>query len=84
MPLYDFACADCRQTFELTLTLAEQSTASPKKVCPFCASLRVNQLMTFSGGGMLLGGTVSMKDLKNIDPSSIASPVFGRLGQKDD
>ena len=65
MPLYDFACADCSQTFELALTLAEQGTETPKKVCPSCSSPRVNQLMTFSGGGALLGGTIKMKDLKN-------------------
>ena len=84
MPLYDFSCTDCGQTFELMLTLAEQSTDSQKKICPGCSSRKVNQLITFSGGGCLLGGTITMKDLKNIPPSAIESPVFGRLGGQGD
>ena len=84
MPLYDFTCSDCGHTFELALSLAEQGTESPKKSCPDCASRRVTQIITFSGGGALLGGTISMKDLKNIPQSEIESPLFGRMGGNDD
>ena len=80
MPLYDFSCADCGKTFELSLSLAEHGSDSPKKICPSCASKNITQVIGFSGGGALLGGTVKLSDLKSIDPSSIESPVFGRLG----
>lgn len=54
MPLYDFECLDCKARFELTLSLHERETESPKKQCPSCSSKNVSQRMTFEGA--VIGG----------------------------
>lgn len=58
MPLYEYRCAQCSQTFEL---LRGMENADRDVVCPKCASEEVERLLsTFSGrsggGGCGAGG----------------------------
>ena len=84
MPLYDFICADCGVSFELSLTLAEQSSDTPRKACPACASKNVRQQITLSGGGPLLGGTITVNDVKGMPTSAIEHPILNPSGRRDD
>lgn len=43
MPVYDYVCLDCHETFELILTLKEHE-ANAK--CPKCGSRKVEQEAT--------------------------------------
>ena len=41
MPVYDYVCLDCNQTFETALSLNEHDKENPK--CPHCGSKNVEQ-----------------------------------------
>jgi putative FmdB family regulatory protein len=41
MPVYDYRCGDCKQTFEQVLTLREHD--SEKMRCPHCGSKNIEQ-----------------------------------------
>ena len=41
MPVYDYICKDCNQSFELVLTLTEHDKKKVK--CPKCGSKKVEQ-----------------------------------------
>ena len=41
MPVYDYVCLDCHQSFETVLTLNEHDKENPK--CPHCGSKNVEQ-----------------------------------------
>jgi len=41
MPVYDYVCKDCNQSFELVLTLSEHDKNKIK--CPMCGSKNVEQ-----------------------------------------
>jgi len=44
MPRYEFLCESCQRSFEVTLTLAERTTATVR--CPECGSEKVTPQMT--------------------------------------
>jgi putative FmdB family regulatory protein len=41
MPVYDYVCKDCQNSFELVLTLTEHDKENTK--CPKCGSKNVEQ-----------------------------------------
>lgn len=43
MPVYDYVCLDCHETFELILTLKEHEADAK---CPKCGSKKVEQEIT--------------------------------------
>lgn len=43
MPVYEYICRDCQETFELVLTLQEHES---KAKCPKCGSKNVKQEAT--------------------------------------
>jgi putative FmdB family regulatory protein len=51
MPIYEYACLDCRQTFEVLTGYAEREAA---RICPACAGASVKPL--FSRVSVLSGG----------------------------
>lgn len=52
MPMYDFACRDCRQVFEKKLKMSESSDA---QICPTCGSgdtrRHLSSAIAIGGGG---------------------------------
>jgi putative regulatory protein, FmdB family len=53
MPLYDYQCKDCSETFEVHATIKEK-VAGLNLVCPKCGSHEARQLIT--AAVMLHGG----------------------------
>ncbi|MBN1418446.1 MAG: zinc ribbon domain-containing protein [Planctomycetes bacterium] len=43
MPTYEFACADCKKKFSLTLSFSEYDKKKPK--CPKCSSGKVKRVL---------------------------------------
>jgi putative FmdB family regulatory protein len=41
MPVYDYRCGDCKQTFEQVLTLREHDSEQMR--CPHCGSKNIEQ-----------------------------------------
>jgi putative FmdB family regulatory protein len=41
MPLYEYFCSDCQETFSKVLTLHEHDNENPR--CPRCGSEKVDQ-----------------------------------------
>jgi putative FmdB family regulatory protein len=54
MPLYDYACKECDETFEKTVKIAQMSE---KQECPFCGSMNTEK---FIGGAPALGDPVRL------------------------
>ena len=54
MPMYEFACAECDQTFEKLLNFSQADT---QQRCPCCGSQETKrQLSSFAVGGSARGG----------------------------
>lgn len=54
MPLYEFECKKCRQTFDKVMTIREME--STKQACPRCGSDEVIKLMSSGRIKIGLGG----------------------------
>jgi putative FmdB family regulatory protein len=59
MPMYEFSCKKCGETFEELMSLAEMESAKPE--CPECGSKKTERQMsafaTAGDGGAVLGGS---------------------------
>lgn len=54
MPLYDYACKECDETFEKTVKIAQMNE---KQECPYCGSMDTEK---FIGGAPALGDPVRL------------------------
>ena len=54
MPLYDYACKDCDETFEKTVKIAQMND---KQECPNCGSMDTEK---FIGGAPALGDPIRL------------------------
>ena len=55
MPMFEFACRDCKRSFEELMTFAQMENG--EAVCPHCGSKKVERkLSTFATGGPSGGG----------------------------
>ena len=69
MPLYEYKCLDCSETFQLRRTF-DKATAVAE--CPSCTSERTRKLLAEF---MMLSGSGSMKSLDTASPSG--DPMMG-------
>lgn len=44
MPIYEYRCLECQQTFEREATMSEREASRPS--CPQCGSERVEQVLS--------------------------------------
>ena len=76
MPRYDFHCTDCRDKFELQLSLAErEDSKSEKKVCPKCQSMNISQAIS---AGNIIGSTSSSNSISSTPSCSTGKCPFAR------
>ncbi len=61
MPLYEYHCLDCAETFQKRLSFAQADEVAS---CPDCESDRTRKVL---GGFMVLNGSSSMKQSSSLD-----------------